>query len=158
MRQISIVFTILASLLLASCGQGDVLRADNAVVKLSPVEGNPSVGYMDLHGGRVEVDLVGITSDDVLRLEMHETVEEDRIARMMPLKSVNILPGATVKMEPGGKHLMLWGVSESAVKKGLLQFTLIYSNDDRILINAAIEKPVAAGVSATETDEESKAE
>ena len=117
MKHISLVFTIFASFLLASCGQGDILYADNARVKISPVEGNPSVGYMDLHGGRIEVDLVSVTSDDVIRMEMHETVEEDGVAMMRPVKSINILPGETVKMEPGGKHLMIWGVSESAIKK-----------------------------------------
>lgn len=150
LKQLSIAFAAAASFALASCGQGDVLRADNAVVKISPVEGNPSVAYMDLHGGRVEVDLVSVTSDDVVRMEMHETTEEDGMAMMRPVKSINILPGAKVKMEPGGKHLMLWGVSEGAIKRGKLEFKLIYSNDDRILVDAIIEKPVAAG---TETDE-----
>ncbi len=158
LKQLSIPFAATAALMLASCGQGDVLRADNAVVKVSPVEGNPSVAYMDLHGGRVEVDLVGVTSDDVVRLEMHETTEEDGMAMMKPMKSVNILPGAKVKMEPGGKHLMLWGVSETAIKRGSLQFKLIYSNDDRILIDARIEKPTPAGTETTEAGEESDAE
>jgi len=144
----------IAALLLMSCGQGDVLRADNARVKLSPVEGNPSVGYMDLHGGRIEVDLVSVTSDDVIRMEMHETVEEGGVSRMQPLKSINILPGAKVKMEPGGKHLMLWGVSESAIERGLMELKLIYSNDDRILIDAVIEKPTPAGVETAESETE----
>jgi periplasmic copper chaperone A len=152
LKQISISFAAATTLLLASCGQGDVLRADNAVVKVSPVEGNPSVAYMDLHGGRVEVDLVSVTSDDVVRMEMHETTEEDGVAKMRPLKSINILPGAKVKMEPGGKHLMLWGVSKSAIERGKLEFKLIYSNDDRILIDAMIEKPTPAGTKTTEAE------
>ncbi len=134
------------------------MRADNAVVKISPVEGNPSVAYMDLHGGRVEVDLVSVTSDDVVRMEMHETTEEDGMAMMRPIKSVNILPGAKVKMEPGGKHLMLWGVSKGAIKRGTLEFKLIYSNDDRILIDATIEKPTPAATETSDTNTESDKE
>lgn len=152
LKQISISFAAAATLVLAACGQGDILRADNAVVKVSPVEGNPSVAYMDLHGGRIEVDLVSVTSDDVVRMEMHETTEEDGVAKMRPLKSINILPGAKVKMEPGGKHLMLWGVSESAIERGKLEFKLIYSNDDRILIDAMIEKPTPAGTKSAEPE------
>lgn len=156
LKQISISFAAAATLVLAACGQGDILRADNAVVKVSPVEGNPSVAYMDLHGGRVEVDLVSVTSDDVIRMEMHETTEEDGVAQMRPLKSVNILPGAKVKMEPGGKHLMLWGVSESAIERGKLEFKLIYSNDDRILIDAMIEKPTPAGIKSAEPESDTE--
>lgn len=129
-----------ASLLLASCGQGDILFADKAVVNLSPVEGNPSAGYMDLHGGRVDVELVGVTSDDVLRMEMHETTEKDGMMSMAQLESIPVPAGKTVKMEPGGKHLMIWGVGDYSKQRGLLKMILIYSNDDRIEIDAVIKK------------------
>ncbi|QJB68955.1 copper chaperone PCu(A)C [Parasphingorhabdus halotolerans] len=141
MKPLSIFSALTASVFLASCGQGDVLFADNAVINLSPVEGNPASGYMDLHGGRLDVELVGVTSDDVLRMEMHETVEENGMATMKPIKSVKIPRGKTVKFEPGGKHLMVWGVGGGSVKRGLLDMTLIYSNDDRIKIQAVVKKP-----------------
>lgn len=140
MNKISFMLAASASFLLASCGQGDVLHADKAVVNLSPVEGNPSAGYMDLHGGRIDVALVGVTSDDVLRMEMHETVEKDGMASMAKLKSIPVPAGKTVKLEPGGKHLMIWGVGNGSKKRGLLTMTLIYSNDDRIEIDAVINK------------------
>jgi copper(I)-binding protein len=140
MNKISIMLAASASLLLASCGQGDILFADKAVVNLSPVEGNPSAGYMDLHGGRVDVELVGVTSDDVLRMEMHETTEKDGMMSMAQLKSIPVPAGKTVKMEPGGKHLMIWGVGDYSKQRGLLKMILIYSNDDRIEIDAVIRK------------------
>ncbi|ATW04249.1 copper chaperone PCu(A)C [Sphingopyxis sp. BSNA05] len=140
MNKLSIMLAASASLLLASCGQGDILYADKAVVNLSPVEGNPSAGYMDLHGGRVDVELVGVTSDDVLRLEMHETTEENGMMSMEKLTSIPVPAGKTVKLEPGGKHLMIWGVGEGSKKRGLLTMTLIYSNDDRIEIDAVVRK------------------
>jgi copper(I)-binding protein len=139
MNKISIMLAASASFLLVSCGQGDILYADKAVVNLSPVEGNPSAGYMNLHGGRVDVALVGVTSDDVLRMEMHETVEKDGMASMAKLKSIPVPAGKTVKLEPGGKHLMIWGVGEGSKKRGLLTMTLIYSNNDRIEINAVVK-------------------
>tara|TARA_R110000765_G_scaffold366983_1_gene457182 strand:- start:156 stop:605 length:450 start_codon:yes stop_codon:yes gene_type:complete len=140
MNKIATIFAASTSLLLASCGQGDVLYADNAVINLSPVEGNPSAGYMDLHGGRVDVSLVGVTSDDVLRMEMHETTEDNGVMSMAKLKSIPVPAGKTVKLEPGGKHLMIWGIGEGSKKRGLLTMTLIYSNDDRIKIDAVIKK------------------
>lgn len=140
MNKISIMLAASASLLLASCGQGDILFADKAVVNLSPVEGNPSAGYMDLHGGRVDVELVGVTSDDVLRMEMHETTEKDGMMSMAQLESIPVPAGKTVKMEPGGKHLMIWGVGDYSKQRGLLKMILIYSNDDRIEIDAVIKK------------------
>ena len=140
MNKISIMLAASASILLSSCGQEDVLYADKAVVNLSPVEGNPSAGYMSLHGGRTDVALVGVTSDDVLRMEMHETVDKNGMASMNKLKSIPVPAGKTVKLEPGGKHLMIWGVGEGSKQRGLLKMTLIYSNDDRIEIDAVVKK------------------
>ena len=141
MKNIYLVFfTVVMALFLTSCGQGDILYADKAVIKLSPVDGNPAVGYMELHGGRTDVKLVGVTSDDVMRMEMHETVTEDGVAKMKPLKDITIPRGETVKLEPGGKHLMIWGVGGGSIKRGRLKLVLIYSNDLRIEIEAAIRK------------------
>jgi len=148
MNKIAILLAASASLLLASCGQGDFLHADKAVVNLSPVEGNPSAGYMNLHGGRVDVALVGVTSDDVLRMEMHKTVENNGMTSMAKLKSIPVPAGQTVKLEPGGKHLMIWGVGEGSRQRGLLTMTLIFSNDDRIEINAVIKKAGEAAPAA----------
>ena len=139
MKQLSTLLAPVAVLFLSSCGQGDVLHVEKAEVRLSPVEGNPAVGYMELHGGRLDVDLVSVVSDDVLRMEMHETVTEDGVAKMKPLKKVAIPRGDVVKFEPGGKHLMIWGVGPYSKQRGLLTMTLIYSNDDRIEIDAAVK-------------------
>ena len=95
---------------------------------------------MDLHGGRVDVALVGVTSDDVLRMEIHETTEENGMMSMAQLKSIPVPAGKTVKLEPGGKHLMIWGVGGYSRQRGLLKMTLIFSNDDRIEIDAVIKQ------------------
>ncbi len=144
MRVVQTLLAVSASIALASCGQGDILYADNARINLSPVDDNPSAGYLDLHGGRVDTALVGVTADDVVRLEMHETVETDGMMQMQMVKSINIPAGETVKLEPGGKHLMIWGLSESARNRGTMPLTLIYSNDDRIKVIAEI-KPAGTG-------------
>lgn len=148
MNKIAMMLAASTSLLLASCGQGDILFADKAVVNLSPVEGNPSAGYMELHGGRVDVNLVGVTSDDVLRMEMHETIEENGVSSMKPLKSIPVPAGKTVKLEPGGKHLMIWGVGNYSKQRGLLKMILIYSNNDRIEIDAVIKNAGEAAPAA----------
>ena len=53
-----------------------------------------------------------------------------------------------MKLEPGGKHLMIWGVGAGSRKRGLLKMTLIFSNDDRIEIDAVIKNPGEAAPAA----------
>ncbi|MEM8917734.1 MAG: copper chaperone PCu(A)C [Pseudomonadota bacterium] len=127
-------------MVLSACGQGDVLYVDEAVVNLSPVDGNPSSGYFEVHGGPEDVELVGVTSDDVVRLELHETVEENGLTVMQPVKSVPVPAGDTVKFEPGGKHLMIWGIGNGSISRGSLTMIFIFSNDDRIQFDAVVRK------------------
>lgn len=151
-KQISIFFAALAAVFLTACGQGDVLYVDEAVVNLSPVDGNPSSGYATIHGGPEDVSLVSVTADDVMRMEMHETVEEDGMARMKNLDKALIPAGETVKFEPGGKHLMIWGVGGGSIARGTLRMIFIFSNDDRIQVDAVIQQVGGAPAATEETD------
>lgn len=154
-KQLSIFFAGLAAIFLTSCGQGDILLVKDVVVNLSPVDGNPSSGYATIQGGPDDVTLVSVTSDDVMRMEMHETVEEDGMAMMKPLEKVAIPAGDTVKFKPGGKHLMIWGVGGGSVAQGTLKMLFIFSNDDRIEVNAVIKQ---AGAAASDTEKTDSAE
>jgi len=136
----SIFSATIAALFLTACGQGDVLLVEKAVVNLSPVDGNPSAGYFTVRGGPEDVTLVAVTADDSMRLEMHETVEEDGVSKMQAVEKVAIPSGGTVKFEPGGKHLMIWGVGNSSIQRGTLRMIFIFSNDDRIQFDAVINK------------------
>ncbi len=149
-KQLSIFFASLAVIFLSACGQGDVLRVDEVVVNLSPVDGNPSSGYMTIHGGPDDVSLVSVVADDVMRMEMHETVEKDGMAQMQPLMKAPVPAGETVKFEPGGKHLMIWGVGGGSIHRGTLRMIFIFSNDDRIQVDGIIKQVGGAKAAKTE--------
>ena len=151
-KHLSIFFAGLAAVFLTSCGQGDVLLVKDVVVNLSPVEGNPSAGYATVEGGPEDVSLVSVTADDVMRMEMHETVEENGMAMMKTLDKVPVPAGETVKFEPGGKHLMIWGVGGGSVAQGSLRMIFIFSNDDRIQVDATIKKAGAPAVDDEKAD------
>lgn len=151
-KQLSIFFASLAAVFLASCGQGDVLLVKDVVVNLSPVDGNPSSGYATIQGAPKDVTLVSVTADDVMRMEMHETVEEDGMTKMQNLEKALIPAGGTVKFEPGGKHLMIWGIGGGSVAQGTLKMLFIFSNDDRIEVNAIIRKIGAPDNDTEKTD------
>ncbi|QTD55417.1 copper chaperone PCu(A)C [Parasphingorhabdus cellanae] len=150
-KHLSIIFASLAVIFLSACGQGDVLRVDEVVVNLSPVDGNPSSGYMTIHGGPDDVSLVSVIADDVMRMEMHETVEKDGMAQMQTLTEVAVPAGEKVKFEPGGKHLMIWGVGSGSIQRGTLRMIFIFSNDDRIQVDGVIRQ---VGGAAAETADE----
>lgn len=135
------LLSIIGALCLASCGQGDVLRVDKIYINMAAVKGNPSAGYFTVYGGPEDVELLLITSHHVLRTELHETAEKDGVMTMGPIDKVPIPARSEVKFAPGGKHVMIWGVPQSALKRGTLPMTFTFSNGQRILVDAAVLPP-----------------
>jgi len=57
--------------------------------------------------GPETVAIVGAHSECCERIEFHETVTNDGIARMRRLPALVIPPGGTIALDPAGVHLML---------------------------------------------------
>jgi copper(I)-binding protein len=143
-------FIALASpLALAACGDPAPTYIDQAWVRLSPNKETPSAGYFVAHGGDAGTALRGVLTDYALKVEMHESMSENGMMSMKPLDSVDIPAKSTVAFAPGGKHLMLWGVNDTAISRGKMTLTFLLANGDRLLVDAIIQKPGAAAASAT---------
>ena len=61
----------------------------------------------------------GAAAGDGLRVEMHETLRTQdesgmEMVRMRHLREVEVPPGATVTLAPGGRHLMLFDAPQAA--------------------------------------------
>ena len=67
-----------------------------------------SAGYLRLRNNTDSViEITSVTSPQFERVEMHETVIENDIARMGAIDGLTIGPGEEVVFERGAKHLML---------------------------------------------------
>lgn len=103
-----------ASLMLAGCGQapaGDGLEVIDARVRaLIPGQDKTAAYFIANNRGRKPAILVGAESTAARAIEMHTTVQDGDVMRMRRLNEVVIPPGEAVRFEPGGRHLMLFGV------------------------------------------------
>lgn len=54
-----------------------------------------------------ERSITSISSSEFGKVEMHESIIEDNVARMQKIDSLTIPPEGEVQLSPGGKHLML---------------------------------------------------
>lgn len=103
-----------AILCIAACGQpaGPTLTISNIVI-LEPLPGSGmAAGYlaMENHSDR-PITIVKVSSPAFASIEMHETVIEDEVARMISLAPLVIGPKSAIVFEPGGKHLMMSGAA-----------------------------------------------
>jgi len=157
MRAPIALFALAAPLALSACGDPAPSYIDQAWVRLSPNKDTPSAGYFVVHGGDAGVQLRGVMTDYALKVEMHESVGKDGMMSMQPIESVDVPAKGKVAFAPGGKHLMIWGVNDTAISRGKMQLTFLMSNGDRLLVDAVIRKPdgsaPAAPAAGNATDE-----
>ena len=73
-----------------------------------PPPGANAAAYMTLHnGGSSAQRLLGARTAAAERVELHRSVVENGVARMEPVEALEIGPGETIELAPGGLHWML---------------------------------------------------
>jgi copper(I)-binding protein len=123
---------ILSLLLIAGACSSDTapLAVSDTVIR-KPLPGmHMSAGYFTLTNNTAEsIVITHVTSPQFGAVEMHETIIEDGVARMVALGDLMLAPESTIQFQPGGKHLMLMRPAED-----LADVTLeFHSGDDMVL-------------------------
>lgn len=99
-----------AALLLTACGTElePPLVATGVVVTAPPPGMTMSAAYLSLtNNSDQSINITHISSAQYGSVQLHETTLDDGVARMRALPALEIPAGDTVKLQRGGKHLML---------------------------------------------------
>lgn len=125
---------------LAGCSEPPPLYVEGGTLRLNPNPAAPSAAYFNIHGGSEDVVLRDVLTDEAARLEVHESRTENGVASMHRIETIDVPARSTVKLEPGGKHIMLWSLNPQELEDGKVTFTFIFSNGDRILADAEVQQ------------------
>lgn len=96
--------------------------------RATPAGSNVAAGYLKIANKGTAADrLTGGSFERVGKVEIHTMIDDGGIMKMRPLETgLEIRPGETVELKPGGLHLMLMGLSagfkEGEAIKGSLTF------------------------------------
>ena len=127
---------VLKFLLLACLCTGEVLAAEaslaigDAWIREAPPGATVLAGYLRLDNRGDKTLVIGtIRSEDFERIELHRTVVDEGIARMVPVERLEILPGDSVSLEPGGMHLMLFNPARSLRQDDRVVFSVELAED-----------------------------
>lgn len=101
---------------LAACADG--VNVGNAWVRLPAPGQTTASAYVELTSAR-DAALVGAGSAMAARLEMHSMTVEGGVMRMRALPRIELPAGQTVKLAPGGIHLMLVDLKQP-LKAGIM--------------------------------------
>jgi len=98
------------------------------------------VAYLSItNNGKAPDVLIAASTPAAARVEMHQTTIADGMARMRPLSEVVIAPGSTVKIEPGGIHLMLVDLKAPLAAGKQVPLDLTFRRAGRISVQLSVE-------------------
>lgn len=136
-----------AALLLSGCGERkpNGISVHDAWVRMPAAGGLPGAAYFRIEGGAEGTQLTGVSSPLVSRAELHESATQGGMSAMKPLKQVEFDYRGKIAFEPGGRHIMLFGLNP-AVKPGTkLPLTFAFNAAPPVTVEAEVRD--AAGES-----------
>jgi len=108
------------------------------------------VAYLVItNNGKVPDALVAASTPVAANVEFHQTTFADGMARMRPLPEIVIAPGQSVKIEPGGIHLMLVDLKSALVSGKPVPLTLEFRVAGRITVDLGVEAHDAPAAAKT---------
>ncbi len=115
--------------------------------------------YMTLTNTGAEPDrLTASTAAIAGRIELHEVTEAGGVMKMRALpKGLEVKPGETVALEPGGSfHVMLIDLKEPLAKGAKFMGTLVFEKAGRIEVEFRVEDKSGAGSGGDHGDHHGK--
>jgi copper(I)-binding protein len=110
-----------------------------ARVQLPVVSGRPGAAYFTLtQASGPPRKLVAVAVAMAGRAEMHQTAKDGAMSTMKPVSEVPIASGETVRFEPGGYHVMLFGLDPRLRFEKSARLTLTFDNGDKAAVTAPV--------------------
>lgn len=91
--------------------------------------------------------LTGASSPVASMVQIHETVEQGGVMKMLPVAALKLNPGIKTELKPGGYHVMLMGLKQPLKQGESFPLTLTFANAPAITVQVMVEAPGAGGPS-----------
>ena len=116
------------------------LTVDDVMARPAPLAGgNGAIYFVVRNGLDQDVQLLSVSSPAADAVELHETVEENGVMRMIPHPEGFPVPtGGAVELKPGGKHVMLIGLAQPLNTGDTVDLLLSFDNGDTIALTAPV--------------------
>lgn len=124
---------------------GDIV-VEAPYLRATPRGASVAGGYMKISNVGKQPDwLIGGTLEGAGRVEIHEMTMVDNVMRMRQLKDgIEIAPGASVELKPGGLHVMALGLRGSYGEGQIVRGTLTFRNAGSVAAEYRVG-PISAG-------------
>ena len=115
------------------------LQISNARVREAPPAAAVNAGYMEfVNTGESTVTINAVSSPDFDAAEIHQTVIDKGIAKMLPVDKLEIPAKGSITLEPGDLHLMLFGAQHPVLAGETVTIIIHYGSGDPDTVSAPV--------------------
>ncbi len=90
------------------------------------------------NGGARDDALLGVEFDGSARAELHTHKHENGTMKMRPVEQIMVPAQGEVKLQPGGDHIMLMGLTEGLKLKQSRDLVLIFRDAGRVPVQFTV--------------------
>ena len=98
-------------------------------------------GYLKLANKGAADRLVSAASPAAESVEIHSMSMEGDVMKMRQVEAIELPSGATVKLQPGGYHLMLMGLKAPLTAGDRISLTLKFEKAGEVVVTVNVEVP-----------------
>jgi copper(I)-binding protein len=124
------------------------LMASGAWSRPTASAGMAGVVYLTVTDSGAPTTLVSVSTPVAAQAEMHQSLMQNGMMEMLPVKSLPIAPGAPITFSPGGYHIMLMGLAQPLSAGQTFPLTLTFADDRRVTTTVTVQ-PMTAGAPAS---------
>jgi periplasmic copper chaperone A len=150
-----LTYAIVILMLLAAPACAQEVKAGDLVItqawsRATPGGAKVAGGFLTIENkGPLPDRLIGGSADIADKLQVHEMATNNGVMTMRPLDNgLTIDPGKTVKLAPGGYHLMMLGLKSPLKQGGKLPVTLEFEKAGKVDVSFDIQGVGAPGPGA----------
>ena len=148
----SLAYAALLSALIAAPARAEEVKAGELTItqawsRATPKGAKIGSGYLTIENkGSAPDRLVGISADIAGKVEVHEMAMNNGVMTMRPLdKGLTIDPGKTVKLAPGGYHLMMFDLKSPLKQGDKVPVTLEFEKAGKVQLSLDVQGVGAQG-------------
>ncbi|MBV9457945.1 MAG: copper chaperone PCu(A)C [Bradyrhizobium sp.] len=151
----TVILPIFAALVLVTPVRAEDVKAGDLVISQAWTRATP--GGAKTGGGFVTIEnkgtardkLIGASADGAGKIEVHEMVMNEGVMKMRPVEGgLAIDPGKTVKLAPGGLHLMMMDLKKPLKQGDKMPVTLEFEKAGKVAVTLDVQGVGAQGPAA----------
>jgi copper(I)-binding protein len=107
------------------------------------------VVYVTVTDSGAPTTLLSVTTPIAAQAQMHQSLMQNGMMEMLPVKSLPIAPGTPITFSPGGYHIMLTGLTQPLSAGQTFPLTLTFADGSHVTTTVTVRSMLAGAPTNT---------